>query len=125
VFIDLAGTRDRLLEVTARAGNQVVHAGDLLTAPAGEAVNFDARVTVAAGGTVRWLKDGQEVALKTGAAVSSADQSFSLAWVSDGRRHWFRAEVAGAGGKMWLLSNPIYVNWEIANPCADHYGSGS
>jgi hypothetical protein len=108
-----------------RAGNQVVHAGDLLTAPAGEAVNFDARVTVAAGGTVRWLKDGQEVALKTGAAVSSADQSFSLAWVSDGRRHWFRAEVAGAGGKMWLLSNPIYVNWEIANPCADHYGSGS
>jgi hypothetical protein len=124
-FIDLAGTRDRLLEVTARAGNQVVHAGDLLTAPAGEAVNFDLRVTVAAGGTVRWLKDGQEVALKTGAAVSSADQSFSLAWVSDGRRHWFRAEVAGAGGKMWLLSNPIYVNWAIANPCADHYGSGS
>jgi hypothetical protein len=40
-----------------------------------------------------------------------------MTWVSDGRRHWFRAEVTGAGGKMWLLGNPIYVNWEIANSC--------
>jgi hypothetical protein len=120
VFIDLAGTRDRLLEVTARAGNQVVHAGDLLTAPAGEAVDFDLRVTAAVGGTVRWLEDGQELALKTGATVLSADQSFPLAWVSDGRRHWFRAEVTGASGKMWLLGNPIYVNWEVSNPCDGH-----
>jgi len=117
VFIDLAGTRDRLLEVTARAGSQVVHAGDLLTAPQGEAVNFDLRVSAAVGGTVRWLMDGQELALKTGAAVSLADQSFPLTWVSDGRRHWFRAEVAGPGGKMWLLGNPIYVNWNLSNPC--------
>jgi len=119
VFIDLAGTRDRLLEVTARTGNQVVHAGDLLTAPAGEAVDFDLRVTSSAGGTVRWLEDGQEVALKTGVAVSSANQSFSLAWVSDGSRHWFRAEVVGAGGKGWLLGNPVYVNWEISNTCGE------
>jgi hypothetical protein len=119
VFIDLAGTRNRLLEVTARTRNQIVHAGDLLTAPEGEAVDFDLRVTDAAGGNVRWLKDGQEAALKTGAAVSSADQSFSLAWVSDGHRHWFRAEVEAPDGKMWLLSNPIYVNWEVSNPCGD------
>jgi hypothetical protein len=119
VFIDLAGTRDRLLEVTARAGDQIVHAGDLLTAPAGEAVNFDLRVAAAAGGTVRWLEDGQEVALKTSTAITSADQSFSLPWVSDGRRHWFRAEVMGVDGKMWLLGNPVYINWEIANSCGD------
>ena len=120
VFIDLAGTRDRLLEVTARARNQIVHAGDLLAAPAGETVDFDLHVTAAAGGTVRWLEDGQELALKTSATVSSADQSFPMAWVSDGRRHWFRAEVAGAGGKMWLLGNPIYVNWVVSNPCGSH-----
>lgn len=119
-FIDLAGTRDRLLEVTARSGDKIVHAGDLLTAPAGEAVDFDLHVTAAAGGTVRWLEDGQELALKTNAAITSSDQSFSLAWVADGRRHWFRAEVAGAGGKMWLLGNPIYVNWEILNSCGGH-----
>jgi hypothetical protein len=120
VFIDLAGTHDRLLEVTARTGNQVANAGDLLAAPVGQAVNFDLRVTAAAGGTVRWLEDGLEVALKTSAAITSSDQSFPLAWVSDGRRHWFRAEVAGAGGKMWLLGNPVYVNWERSNPCGGH-----
>src|ERR1019366_9081667 len=102
--------RPRRREVSARAGNQIVHAGDLLAAPAGQALDFDLRVTAAAGGTVRWLKDGQQVAIKTGAAVTSADQSFPLAWVSDGRRHWFRAEVMGAGGKMWLLGNPVYIN---------------
>ncbi|HME58919.1 MAG TPA: CehA/McbA family metallohydrolase [Terracidiphilus sp.] len=120
VFIDLAGTRDRLLEVTARTGDKVVHMGDLLAAPEGQTVDFDVHVAATAGGTVRWLEDGQEVALKTGAAVTSADQSFSFAWVSDGRRHWFRAEVTGADGKMWLLGNPIYVNWEIANSCNNH-----
>jgi hypothetical protein len=120
VFIDLAGTRDRLLEVTARAGDQAANAGDLLTAPEGQTVDFELRVVAAAGGTVRWLEDGQELTLKTGAAVTSADQSFSLAWVSDDRRHWFRAEVMGAGGKIWLLGNPIYVNWERSNPCDNH-----
>jgi hypothetical protein len=119
VFIDLAGTRNRLLEVTARARNQVAHAGDLLQASKDEAVDFDLRVTAAEGGTVRWLEDGHEVALKTGAAVSSADQSFPLAWVSDGHRHWFRAEVAAPDGKLWLLGNPIYVNWELSNQCGD------
>jgi hypothetical protein len=117
VFIDLAGTRDRLLEVTARTGDKVVYMGDLLAAPEGQTVDFDVHVAATAGGTVRWLEDGQEVALKTSAVVTSADQTFSMTWVSDGRRHWFRAEVTGAGGKMWLLGHPIYVNWEIANSC--------
>jgi len=119
VFIDLAGTRNRLLEVTARAGDKAVHMGDLLVAPEGETVNFDMHVTAATGGTARWIEDGEEVALKTGVAVSSTDQSFSLAWVSDGRRHWFRAEVVGADGKLWLLGNPVYVNWDISNQCGN------
>jgi hypothetical protein len=82
VFIDLAGTRDRLLEVTARAGDQVAHMGDLLNA---------------------------------GANVSTADQTFPWSWVSDGRRHWFRAEVLSPNGKPWLLGNPLYINWNISN----------
>jgi hypothetical protein len=93
--------------------------GDLLVALEGETVNFDMHVTAATGGTARWIEDGEGVALKTGVAVSSTDQSFSLAWVSDGRRHWFRAEVVGADGKLWLLGNPVYVNWDISNQCGN------
>jgi len=107
VFIDLAGTRNRLLEVKRRAGDKAVHMGDLLVALEGETVNFDMHVTAATGGTARWIEDGEGVALKTGVAVSSTDQSFSLAWVSDGRRHWFPRRSGGATAELWLLGNPV------------------
>jgi hypothetical protein len=119
VFIDLAGTRNRLLEVTAQNKDQIVHAGDTLTAAQGEVVSYSLRVTAADGGKVRWLKDGQEVPLAGSADVSSADQTFPMSWVSDGRRHWFRAAVVGPDGKLWLLGNPVYVNWDVDNQCGD------
>ena len=94
--------------------------GDFLVAHDGETVNFEMHVTAAMGGAARWIEDGREVALKTASTVSSADQSFPLVWVSDGRRHWFRAEVVGADGKQWLLGNPVYINWEISNHCGNN-----
>jgi len=119
VFVDLAGTRNRLLEVTAQAGSQLAHAGDTLNTAQGHAVNFSLHVTAADGGKVRWLEDGQEVALAGSADVSSADQTFPISWVSDGRRHWFRAGVVGPDKKLWLLGNPVYINWDIDNQCGD------
>ncbi|MFP5209202.1 MAG: CehA/McbA family metallohydrolase [Acidobacteriota bacterium] len=119
VFIDLAGTRDRLLEVAAQAGGQVAHAGDLLAAAQDEKVTFELHIVAAAGGTIHWIEDGQDMPLKEGSTISSADQKLPLLWTSDGRRHWFRAEVAGPDGKLWLLGNPIYLNWTLDNHCAD------
>jgi hypothetical protein len=37
--------------------------------------------------------------------------------VSDGRRHWFRAQVTGSDGKLWLLGNPVYVNLDASIDC--------
>ncbi len=123
VFIDVAGTRDRLLEVTALAGAQTVHAGDMLSATQGESIDFEVRMRAAAGGTVHWIEDGQEVTPSTSAKVSSADQKFALLSVSDGLRHWFRMQVTGPDGKLWLLGNPIYVNWDASNDCAKGHSS--
>jgi hypothetical protein len=117
VFIDVAGTRDRLLEVTARAGARVVNAGDLLDAPTGQALEFKAHVLGAAGGTIHWIEDGQDAVPANGAGASAANVTQTLRWTSDGRRHWFRAQVAGPDGTLWLIGNPIYVNWGIANEC--------
>ena len=117
VFIDVTGTRDRLLEVTAQGGSQSVHAGDMLNTSTGDRCDFDAHVTAAAGGNIHWIEDGQEVAPRQRCAVSTADSTQTLPWTSDGRRHWFRAQVTGPDGKLWLLGNPIYVNWEVANDC--------
>jgi hypothetical protein len=115
VFIDLGGTQNRFLEVTARARDQVAHMGDLLNATKGETVDFDLHVAAAAGGKVLWREDGHDVPFTASANVAAADQTFPWSWVSDGRRHWFRAEVVGPNGKLWLLGNPLYLNWNIPN----------
>jgi len=117
VFIDLAGTRDRILDVTAQTASQTVHAGDLLQAAQGDPVNFEAHVTAAAGGTLHWIEDGHEFTPPTNSDVSQPQQTVPLPWTSDGLRHWFRAEVTGPDGKLWLIANPVYVNWNLSNDC--------
>ena len=119
VFIDVTGTRDRLLEITAVDGTKTAHAGDMLSAAQGENVDFEARLKAAAGGTVHWIEDGEEITPSASAKISSPDQGFGLAWVSDGRRHWFRAQVTGPDGKLWLLGNPIYINWDAPDASID------
>ena len=117
VFIDVVGTHDRLVEVTAHAGDRTVRAGDMLSAAKGDQVEFSARVAAAAGGTLHWIEDGQDIGTTANATISTADSTQTLPWTSDGRRHWFRAQVAGPDGKLWLIGNPIYVNWDVANAC--------
>jgi hypothetical protein len=121
VFIDIDGTSDRLLEVTAQSAGQTVHAGDALTVPAGQSVSFSIHVAAVATGKILLIEDGQPVALPAESAVASAitsnDQTLSIAWTSDGQRHWFRAEVGRPDGKLWLVGNPVYVNWNIDNHC--------
>ena len=117
VFIDVVGTHDRILEVTARMDARTAQAGDLLSVAKGEQVEFSAHVAGAAGGTMHWIEDGKDIAPTGSATISTADSTQALPWTSDGRRHWFRAQVAGPDGKLWLIGNPIYVNWDIANEC--------
>ncbi len=117
VFVDLTGSRNRLLELSAQAGGLVFHAGDLLHAPRGDTVDFEAHVVAAAGGKLRWIEDGRDAAQTPDANVTSGDQKFSLHWTSDGQRHWMRVQVEGPDGKLWMLGNPVYVNWELSNHC--------
>jgi hypothetical protein len=117
VFIDVAGTRDRTMELTASAKSGAAHAGDPLEAAKGETVHLSLHVTNAAGGRVRWIVDGKEMDGSGDAAIASAAQDLPLEWSSDGGRHWIRAEVTDAQGKLWLVDNPVYINWDIANAC--------
>ncbi|HZP03847.1 MAG TPA: CehA/McbA family metallohydrolase [Terracidiphilus sp.] len=120
VFIDLAGTHDRLLEFAANAGATQAQAGDSIETKNGADIEFHLHVTSAAGGKFRWIEDGQEMSPTGDTEIASNDSSSSLHWTSDGRRHWFRAEVTGADGKLWLLGNPIYLNWDRENSCITH-----
>jgi len=113
----VAGTHDRLLEVTAHVGTRTGRAGDMLSAATGDQVEFSAHVAAAAGSTLHWIEDSQDVAPAAGVTISTADSTQTLPWTSDGRRHWFRAQVSGPDKKLWLIGNPIYVNWGVANDC--------
>ena len=119
VFIDVVGTRDRLLDVTAESVGKTAHAGDLLNTAQGDPVNFEAHITDAAGGKLVWIEDGQQVVAPTNSDVSEGEQTIPLPWTSDGLRHWFRAEVVGPDDKLWLIANPIYINWNVSNNCGN------
>ncbi len=119
VFIDVEGTRDRSLDVTAQTALQTVHGGDLLQVAQGDPVNFEAHVTNAFAGTLHWIVDGHEVTPPTNSDVGQTQQTIPLPWTSDGLRHWFRAQITGPDGKLWLIANPVYVNWNLSNGCGN------
>jgi len=125
VFLDVAGTRDRLLELTAKSGGQTAHAGDLLDVASGIPLNLQTHIVAASGGTLHWIEDGQEYEPLSSAVIADADATQPLAWTSDGHRHWFRAQVSGPDGKLWLISNPIYINWNLSNDCDNNQQTSS
>jgi hypothetical protein len=111
VFIDLAGSRDRILTMQASAGGEVASMGDLLNAPKGTPVDFEVHEVAADQGKVALLEDGHEMDGLSKLVGSDSGQTFHLTWKADGYRHWFRPQVSGPDEKLWLLGNPIYVDW--------------
>lgn len=108
VFIDVDGTAGRLLEFTARSGH--VTMGDALKVRARERVAFTVHVVGAPVATISIVEDGRKIAPLRDPRIGSADarKVFSLAF--DGKRHWLRAEVRDARGRLLLIGNPIYLN---------------
>jgi len=110
VFIDVQGTRDRMLNLTASAGSQTVEMGDAITAAAGQKLRFTVTATAPEGGRAEIIIDGKPWQPGVNLAVRGQwSQSFD--WPSDGKRHWIRANVRGSAGELLLVGNPIYVNY--------------
>jgi hypothetical protein len=109
VFIDVAGMRDRALDVTASAGKQVAHMGDALMVPRGASVRFEGTVNGLNGGEVAVILDGQRVPLLKDSHIGSAAQSFRFEWRGDGKRHWIRLDARDDAGHLMLIGNPIYL----------------
>src|SRR5262249_23589904 len=114
VFVDVWGTRNRLLEVTAEAEGARAEMGDVLAARAGARVVVTvhvvgaprgARLTLAGDGAK--LAPGSDMNLTAAESRSEARNSFEL--TADGAAHWLRADVRTADGKLLLLGNPIYL----------------
>ncbi|PYY14135.1 MAG: phosphotransferase [Acidobacteria bacterium] len=111
VFVDLTASKDRLLDFTAQAGTAKATMGGSLQAGPGDTVGLSARVVECAGAQLRILVDGRPQASIPSVAITSADQTLTAEWHSDGQRHWLRADVVSQSGKLELLGNPVYVSF--------------
>ncbi|HZZ69955.1 MAG TPA: CehA/McbA family metallohydrolase [Phenylobacterium sp.] len=109
VFVDITGSREKTLEVSATSGGRTVEMGDALAAPAGAPIKVSVRVTHAAGASLSLAGDGPKPKLAD-ATLNGDDATRSFEVTGDGRRHWLRVDVRGPDGKLWLLGNPIYLN---------------
>jgi len=107
VFIDVDGTRDRVLDLSATLATTKAEMGGSVAAPRGVSVRFTARLENLPGGTLELVEDGHPVAL-------APDGTFD--WTSDGARHWFRPGARDAKARLVLIGNPIYVNFGSSPP---------
>jgi hypothetical protein len=109
VFVDVAGTRDRALDLTATADRQIAHMGDALAVPAGANVHLEGTVNGVAGGEVEVIVDGRRASLLKDPSIHSATKSFDFLWRADGQRHWLRLDVRDEASHLALIGNPIYL----------------
>ncbi|MBT9472621.1 MAG: CehA/McbA family metallohydrolase [Pseudomonadota bacterium] len=109
VFLDVAGTRDRILEVRASADGTTAQMGDELPAAAGTKVRVEVRVVGVAGGSISLAGDGAKLATLADPKLTAADQTLVFEFAADGARRWLRVDVRSLQGKLVLLGNPIYL----------------
>lgn len=106
VFVDTAGTRDRMLEFTGSADDSKAVMGARLQLRPDQAATFDVRVTQVAGGRIEVIRDGVVIRRSP---IKSPVHALSFEEKADGKRHWIRIDVRDANGKLALIGNPIYV----------------
>ena len=106
VFVDVLGTRDRLLDVRFEAAGQVAEMGDRVSGWGSG--RLMAHVVHAAGGHIV-LSGPAAPAVKT--EPLEDDAAFSLD-LPTGAHGWLRIDVVGPDGGLWLLGNPIYFEPE-------------
>lgn len=105
VFVDATASPGRLLTMTGRTADATAQMGDFLEAAPQSSVNFTVQTSGADEGKITLIEDGQVLA-------NTMKGTLNAQWVSDGHRHWFRPEVNGTDGKLWMIGNPIYINWK-------------
>ncbi len=107
VFIDVEGTRDRMLEVTAISGKARVAMGDTIAAPAAT-LSVEARIAGVAAGTAQLIANGKEHARTPLTPTVSFDISRAAAC------GWIAVNILGPEDRTLLIGNPVYIQCKAA-----------
>lgn len=110
-FVDVEGTRDRIVEFEAKTDSSTASMGDSIKAPAGQQVHFTVKMIALQGAHPEIIEDGQSTALIDKLASDKPDSTRGFDYMSDGKRHWFRMNARSADGLLLIVGNPIYLNF--------------
>jgi hypothetical protein len=103
VFIDLDGTRDRMLDLSASVDGASAVMGGTLKARPSQVVTFVVTVEGAELAGVEIIQDGVRVS-----PAVSAMGGFDVRMGQ--RPTWVRANVRDSRGRLLLIGNPIYLS---------------
>ncbi len=112
-FVDVQGSPDRLLDMTAEANGVTARMGDVLRLGPGKDARLRIRVKGAAGGRLVFRADAATRVLEP-RTLAGDDETVDLAVAGAAGRHWLRAVVVDADGRPWLIGNPIYLDGDQA-----------
>lgn len=107
VFIDVEGSRDRMLEVAVISGKTRAAMGETVTAPAAT-LSVEARIVGVTAGTVQLIANGKEH------ARSPLAQTTSFSIPRAAACGWIAVNVLGAGDRKLLIGNPVYIACKAA-----------
>ena len=109
VFIDVEGTKDRFLDLSAsgKEGREGYMGGTLKAGPS-EPINLTAYIKGVSGGKVEFIIDGK---LNPGLdrKLLSNDEKIQVKWEPDDKRHSIYIKVRDKDEKLVLVGNPIYI----------------
>ncbi|HEY2883862.1 MAG TPA: CehA/McbA family metallohydrolase [Rhizomicrobium sp.] len=106
-FVDTTGATTSLLELNSRRAMM----GDTIRVRAHERVPFTVHVAGVLGNVISIVEDGQKITPLDDATIGFADERKTFVLTLDGMRHWLRADVRDAKGRLLLIGNPIFVNY--------------
>lgn len=110
VFVDVWGTKDRLLEVEARAGAGRAEMGDVIEVAANRPVEVSVHVAgVPAASVLSLAGDAAPAVRLANPALPGAEFRQTFTFVADGGSHWLRIDVRDSSGRLILIGNPIYL----------------
>jgi hypothetical protein len=110
VFVDVQGSRNRLLTAEAAAGKVSAMMGDALAVPSGTVLRVTAHVVGCASAHLVLLQQGRSEPVED-VILPSDDESRAFELRADGSQRWLRVEVRGSNTVPLLIGNPFYLNY--------------
>ena len=111
-FVDIDGSRDRLVELSAKSGSESAEMGSELIAAAQSNIEFTVRVAGVADGRIEVIRDGRPVVVGIEQPIRGADETRGFKLVLADKASWVRVNVRAADGRLLIVGNPIYLRAE-------------